>query len=363
MSWRFAHPWLLLLLLLPLALAVWRARRGGVAFGPYVLLLASVPRARGPTIWRAMMVLGLAALVVAAARPQWGQVHQRQEAQGRDLVLVIDLSLSMVTDDMILDGERVDRLRAVVDAAERFIAGRPNDRIGLVFFAEHAQTSSPVTFDHDTLRAFLTRTEERQRARWRRGMPSLLRGHGGSVGVLGDGTNLGLGLGTALRRLSDLNSRGGRAIILITDGRDTQQLRNWVDPLQGARHAAELGVRLYGIGVGDPDGRMTDWHARFLGGSERLLSVERFSRANRTELMPDMRRLRAIVEPADGVALHATDTDELQAIFDRIDRLEPSPHEVALIHDYRDRYRWPLAVGLALLACAFLAEPRLRGPL
>ena len=154
-----------------------------------------------------------------------------------------------------------------------------------------------------------------------------------------------------------------RPIVSSTVGRDTQQLPNWVDPVQGAHHAAELGVRLYAIGVGDPDGTMTDWVARYLYGRSEIIDVREYERRHRTPLMPDMQRLEEIVRAADGLALHATDRDQLADILERIDELEPSPHQVELVHDFHDRFLWPLAIGLALLACAALAEPRLRGPL
>jgi len=149
-----------------------------------------------------------------------------------------------------------------------------------------------------------------------------------------------------------------RAVVLITDGRDTppSQMPSWVDPVAGAHHAAELDVNLYAIGVGDQDGKMTDWQLWYGFHQRRFVDVL-------SHLLPDMQRLEEITDAAGGMAMRAGDREQLESILDRIDRLEPSPHEVELVHDYHDRFALPLLLGLVALFTAALCEPRLRGPL
>ncbi len=350
MSPRLADPWLLLLLLIPLAVILWRERRGGAAFGGFGIASATLRRSHGPLLFRLLMVAGLSALVIAAARPQYGRVIVERQQSGRDLMLVIDLSGSMRVDDIATpDGERIDRLRAVFDAATRFVGYRTDDRIGLVFFGSDGIGSCPLTYDHATVKDFLERTETQQRALWNR---SGDRGEG----LVGDGTNLGLGMGLAVKALRDPKAKG-RAVILITDGADTRELPNWIDPLQAARHAANLrndagdGVRIYGIGVGNPRGQMTQ-HDPF----GRV-----FTRPLPPSLLPDMARLEAITALADGQAFAANDRAGLDAVLKKIDLLEPTPHEVKEHEDFHDQFRWPLVAGIALIALALTFQSRLRG--
>jgi Ca-activated chloride channel homolog len=342
MMFRFADPWLLLGLVVPLALLWWSPARGGRTFAPFALAMTALRPSRGPLLYRLLLAAGLAALVVAAARPQYGQTITEREQAGRDIMLVIDLSGSMQIDDLAdAKGERTDRLSGVFTAARNFIDGRPDDRIGLAFFGDKALTSCPLTYDHETVRQFLDRTQQQQRALWARGQED---------GLLGGNTNLGLGLGVALKALRDPKSLG-RAVILITDGVDTRQLSNWVDPLLAARQAARLDVNVYGIGVGNPSGyRTVD------GGFGRKMLVPLAG-----DLLPDLSRLQAITSLANGQAFSATDIPALKEVFRKIDRLQPTPRTVRQRDDFTDRAPWPLALGAALLALALVLEPRLRG--
>ncbi len=342
MTFRFADPWLLAGLILPLLMLLWRPARGGRAFAPTALAMTALRPSRGPFLYRLLLSLGLAALVLAAARPQYGQVVTDRSQAGRDLTLVIDLSGSMQVDDLqAANGTRSDRLAGVMNAARIFIEGRPDDRVSLVFFGDTALTSCPLTYDHDTAIQFLERTERQQRALWTRGDQG---------GLLGGNTNLGLGLGTALKSLRD-HATLGRAVILITDGVDTRTLRNWVDPLVAARQADRLAVKVYGIGVGNPEGTYT-----LDGGFGRKVL-----RPVPQELLPDLTRLQAIAGLAGGSAFGATDLTALADVFARIDRLEPTPHTVRQRDDFADRFLWPLVLGLSLIAVALACEPRLRG--
>lgn len=339
MIWRLADPWLLLLLALaPLALW-WRPARGGAAFGAFGIAAAALRPSRGPLAFRILLAAGLACLAVAAARPQYGQTITERTQSGRDLMLVIDLSGSMQVDDMADRGRRQDRLGAVVAAAKDFIARREDDRIGLAFFAQNALTSCPLTYDHRTLVEFLDRTEEQQRRLWAR-----------DSALLGDGTNLGLGLGVALKALSDPKAKG-RAVILVTDGADSRDMKGWIDPLQAARHAASLGAKVHGIGVGNAEGTMT---VKDMFGRTGTRPIP-------ANLLPDHARLRAICERAGGVSFAASDAAGLAEVFRRLDALEPTTRTTRTHDDFADRWLWPLAAGLALIALALALEPRLRG--
>ena len=343
LSFRFADPWLLALALLALVVLLWRPRRGGATFSGFALAQETLRPSRGPALHRLLMAAGIALLVVALARPQAGRAVVEREQAGRDLQLVIDLSGSMQVDDLVDEkNQRMDRLAAVMQAATRFVASRPNDRIGLVFFGDRALTSCPLTYDHETVTQFIDRTERQQRALWNAGHEK---------GLLGNATNLGLGLGTALRGLKDPKSKG-RAIILITDGADSRELPSWVDPMEAARHAHATSVTVYGIGVGNPNGTR----------SERDPFTGRM-RTGRLPgyLQPDMARLEAIVAQADGKAFRANDRVGLDQVFQRIDELEPTPRTVRMREDYADRNEWLLALGTLLIALTLVLEPRMRG--
>jgi Ca-activated chloride channel family protein len=347
MNYRFEDPWWLLLALAAVVVAIARPARGAAAFAPYGLA-AQLPRSRGPLVFRMLVASGLVLGVVALARPQWGQSNSERIQAGRDIMIVIDTSRSMEVDDLRdASGNRSDRLAAVFGAAKEFINHRQDDRIGLVFFASTAVTSCPLTYDHDTVLDFLDQTEKQQRWRWHQ---SSGNGENGESGFLGDATNIGLGLGYALRSLTDIKAKG-RALILITDGADTKELYNWVDPLIAARKAVDLKVVMYGIGVGDPHGTITR-HDMF--GRE-------IADPTPPNLLPDMDRLHSIVTISGGSSFQANDKPALQAILDHIDSLEPTEHAVKMHIDYSDHYTWPLILGSLGILCALAFEPRLRG--
>ncbi len=359
-AYRFADPWFLCALIIPLWVLFRAQKTGGAAFGAYSIARIALRPSRGPLFFRWGMAIALTLLTVALARPQFGKSTQEYTMEGRDLMMLIDLSGSMQVDDMENEqGERIDRLRAVMHAAEIFIKGRPNDRLGLAFFAEHALTSCPLTYDHATLFDFLTRTEEQMRLLWKK-----------DSGLLGQGTNIGLGLGTSLRRLGALDDdkkkeesatnatapdeekeEAGRAIILITDGRDSRNLRNWVDPLEAARHARSRDIHIHAIGVGNPKGTRTTTD---ILGRTRLAPIG-------ADFLPDMSRLHTICNLTDGMAMQAGNREELESVFEKVNELEPSPQSVRVREDYSDRYFWPLLCGSILLILLLIGEPRFRG--
>ena len=346
MDFRFAQPWFLLGLLLPLLVVFLNPRRGGAAFGAYSLAVLAVPRSRGPMLLRWLGAAALTCGVIAVARPQFGRTIIEREKAGRDLMLVIDLSFSMIVDDVApLEGKGQDRLATVFDAARRFVKGRNGDRIGLVFFGTRAMTSCPPTFDHATVDEFLTNTEQMQRRCWADETRQQ-----GTMGMLGDGTNLGLGIGSALRWLSN-RSADGRAIILITDGKDSLNIPGWKDPVQAASLALVKDIRVHCIGVGNPGGTRSE---RFGYGSLRRVPVE-------VNLLPDPRRLEEIAKAGGGQAFTANDGEALKHVFSEMDRLEPHVHHVKSREDYADRFMPWLIACLLCASVALVLEPRLRG--
>ena len=188
-------------------------------------------------------------------------------------------------------------------AAKAFIDGRTGDRIGLVFFGSSALLGCPLTFDHPTVIRFLDDVRDRQKRSWAEGFK---RNREEESALLGPATNLGLGIGEALASLRDEQS-DGRAMIIITDGRDTEPagLRgNWVDPLEAAGHARDMDVNVYAIGLGDRNGTWTDPRALFLRGWGDQIPVT-------GNFLPDMNRLKEIVDEGDGLVMRADDLSQL----------------------------------------------------
>ena len=342
---HFAEPWFLLLLIVPIIFVLWPPKTGGAAFGAFDLLRCVARSSKAPLLYRLLMAAGCSCLILAMARPQFGTEIIEFNSEGRDLMLVIDLSLSMRLDDMTNESnERITRLEAVFHAADEFIEGRPNDRMGLVFFSEQALVSCPLTRDHGTLHDILTRTRENQEDLWER------RGN-----LLGRGTDIGLGLGYAIKTLDqrsqdDEKNILGSAIVLITDGRDSKGHK---EPMIAAKHARNSDIRIHSIGVGDPDGTFTD---------SDPFGRTQISRISSREL-PDMNLLRKIAKETKAVAMRAGDKDELASVFKKIDELEPSPREEKRRDNFTDRFFIPLLVGLLCCSIALVLEPRLRGAL
>jgi Ca-activated chloride channel homolog len=233
-------PWLLLLaLLVPIALLVrWRRGAPAVVFGPGTFVERPLPgswRTRLLPVPRVLQTLGILLAVLALARP----VHRVPlpiTTEGIDIFLCLDVSSSMAMNDM---DQRRTRLEVAKDTAAQFIAGRPNDRIGLIAFARYPDVVCPLTLDHAALTKLL----------------------GGLAMVEPDGPEDATGIGTAVARAAQVlgGSTGkSKVVILITDGEEnvaTRETPDEIGPQQAARIAAELGVRVYAIaaGIGTPD--------------------------------------------------------------------------------------------------------------
>src|SRR2546428_3503492 len=227
----FPPPYILLLLL-PLPALAWL--KGKVGFQPAFLYssvqlvrgITGITRSRAGAILARMRWLALALFIVALARPQLGEGETKVTASGIDIVVAIDLSGSMSSEDFELKGQPANRLTIAKDVLEQFVAKRPNDRIGLVAFARDAYIAAPLTLDHDFLLQNLERLEIATPDK--------------------DGTAIGSALTAALNRLREIRSKS-KIVILMTDG---QNNAGKVPPLTAAEAAQTLAVKVYTIGVG-----------------------------------------------------------------------------------------------------------------
>jgi Ca-activated chloride channel family protein len=312
---RFADPWfLLLLLLVPVAWLVrwrWTDRRAGTLRYSVVdaIVATGVGRSRWahrvPTVLRA---LALVALIFAFARPQTGMTSETVLTEGIDIVIALDISTSMLAEDLT-----PNRLEAAKAVASEFVGGRRNDRIGVVAFAGQAFTQVPLTLDYDVVSTLLGELQ---------------------AGMIEDGTAVGMGLATAVKRLQASNAES-KVVILLTDGRSNS---GEIGPVTAGQMAQALGIRVYTIGAGALGTARIPVDDPFQG---RVYMT--------TRVDVDEATLREVAELTGGRYFRATDTQSLQAIWDEIDQLETTEIEVENYTQYEERFPLALALGFLLL--------------
>ncbi len=320
MQLRFVDPWFLLLLL-PVALLGWwhfrkrRAWTGAIRFS-HIGSLKAIPQGRAPLARQALFVarlLGLALLVIAFSRPQSGVKGEEVITEGVDIVLTLDVSSTMLAED--IRPNRVDAAKAV---ARAFIQGRKHDRIGLVVFAGEAYTQCPLTTDYGILIEFLDRV---------------------SVGMIEDGTAVGMGLATSVNRLRSSEAKS-KVIVLLTDG---QNNRGQIDPLTAAQMAQAFDIRTYTIGAGTRGVAMFPVDDPFFGRRYQPMQVN-----------VDEESLRGIADLTGGRYFRATDRNSLESIYREIDKLEKTEIKVKEYTRYSEWFGFFAAAGLLLLLAEIL---------
>ncbi len=256
-------------------------------------------------------------IVCAMARPQTRNSWDTHTAEGIDIMLAMDVSASMLTEDL-----KPNRIEAAKKVAHEFISGRPDDNIGLTIFAGEAFTQCPMTTDHASLLRLLqdTRTDIVTR------------------GLINDGTAVGMGIANAVSRLKDSKAKS-KVVILLTDGSNNS---GDISPMTAAEIAKSLGIRIYTIGVG------TNGVAPFpqmVAGGVQYVNV-------RGEI--DTQTLKEIAQTTDGNFYRATSIDELKKIYADIDKLEKTKMNVKHYAKLYEAYQPFVLAALAVLLLEIL---------
>jgi Ca-activated chloride channel family protein len=322
----FAHPYLLLLLLLLPALAWLKGKRGNppaFIYSSVQLLRAiqNVTRTRAGSFMAALRWLTLVLFIIALSQPRLSRSQQKVSASGIDIVVAMDLSGSMNAEDFEINGKRVNRLVMAQDVLKRFIEKRPNDRIGLVAFATEAYIAAPLTLDHEFLLKNLDRLE---------------------IGTIDESqTAIGSAISTAINRLRELKSKS-KIIILMTDG---QNNAGKVAPLTVAEAAKALKVKVYAIGVGTRGTAPVPvfFNGRKVGYRQQPVDI-------------DEDTLTKIAGMTAGKYYRADNSERFQAIYSEIDRLERSEAEIKKFTQHRELFAWLIAPGLGLVLLEILLK-------
>jgi len=318
-----AWPWMLVLLPLP-----WLARTVLKAVPQIPMQALRVP-------WYAMVsgseagylkrsALAAAAaltwllLLLAAARPQWVGEIESLPVTGRDLLLAVDISGSMDTQDMVLNNQAVNRLTVVKQVAGEFIQRRRGDRVGLVLFGSRAYLQTPLTFDTRTTAILLDEAE---------------------IGLAGRETAIGDAIGLSVKRLRE-DAASKRVLILLTDGANTS---GEVQPMQATEFAAREGLTIYTVGVGADEMMVQD----FFG--TRLVNPS-------ADLDEDT--LKAIAERTGGKYFRARDAKALEQIYAELDKLEPVQSDEESVRPVDELFYWPLSAAFVIVLFAGLATMR-----
>lgn len=266
-----------------------------------------------------LRVVAFVMLVIVLARPQTQNLWKNKTVEGIDIMLAIDVSTSMLAEDL-----KPNRLEAAKQVAAEFISGRPDDNIGLTIFAGEAFTQCPMTTDHSSLLNLLQNVRTDIAAR----------------GLIQDGTAIGMGLASAVSRLKDSKAKS-KVVILLTDGSNNM---GDLSPMTSAEIAKSLGIRVYTIGVGT--NKVAPYPMPVAGGVQYVnVPVE-----------IDTRTLSDIAATTNADFYRATNTGELHEIYKEIDKLEKSKLSVTQFSKRYDAYQ-PFAAAAAL---ALLLELLLR---
>ncbi len=313
---------ILLLLLIPYVLWYFLYRRRSE---PTMRVSDTSAYLYAPQSWRTRLIhlpmllrcAVYALIVIILARPQTHNSWDNKTMEGIDIVLAMDISTSMLAEDL-----RPNRMEAAKNVAAKFIAGRPNDNIGLVIFAGESFTQCPMTTDHASLQNLLHSVRTDLSAK----------------GLIADGTAIGMGLANAVSRLKDSKAKS-KVAILLTDGANNC---GEISPVTAAQMAKTLGIRVYTIGLGT--NKVAPYPIPVAGGVQYVNIPAEI----------DEKTLQDIANTADGHYYRATNNKELSRIYSDIDKLEKTKLTVQRFSKRYDAYIPFAAAALALLLAEIL---------
>lgn len=315
---RFASPWFLLLLVPCLVLCFLRRGRGAEAtlkFSTLSVLVSLGKKLRqGPGSFSIpLTILALTFAILAIARPVWREEFQNRTASGIDIMIAFDVSLSMEIDDFYSpDGVPIQRLDAAKEVVTNFINNRPDDRIGLVVFSGQPYHISPITLDHDWLLGGLQRVKLNHR-----------NGYGDGT-VREQGTAIGSAISAASSRLHARDAKS-KIVVLITDGANNS---GKISPIDAAKYAADLGIKIYAVALGTKEGRVSN-------------NIQRFPRQEF-----DLPTLQEVSRLTGGEHYWAQTNAELKSTFRTIDNLEKTERKTYTVTEDHELFLYFLFPSL-----------------
>lgn len=318
---------LVLLLIVPLIIRRFREHRqlkkGSIRFSDVPGLKHTIPSglAKYYGILYVLRIIAIILLILALARPQSSKGHESITTEGIDIILTLDVSGSMAAEDF-----DPNRLEAAKKVAADFIQGRKNDRIGLVVFAGHSATQTPLTLDYEVVLSILKTVH---------------------IGMLQeDGTAIGMALANSVNRLRNSQAKS-KIIILLTDGMNN---KGEIDPLTAANLAKALQVQIYTIGAGTKGVAMIPIDDPVFG--------KRYAQA-KVDL--DEETLQEVASLTGGHYFRATDEKSLANIYEKIEQLEKSKIDVKQYKEYVELFPYLVYIALGLLCVeVVLANTRFR---
>lgn len=307
-------PWFLLLFLLFIPLIIMdlrKKRRSGIAVPTTKNMQESTGILFVMFLLKISKYIILSALIIAFARPRTFTISEdRDETKGIDIMLSVDVSLSMLARDL-----EPDRLTALQNIAKRFVDKRANDRLGLVAYSGEAFTKVPVTSDHQVIIDEIANLNPLE---------------------LHPGTAIGEGLSVAVNHLKNSKAKS-KIIILMTDGVNT--IQNAMDPQIGAVLAKENNIKVYSIGIGTNGYALMPTQTDIFGD---LIFTE-------TEVKIDEKTLKEIAETTGGKYFRATSNRSLEEVYDEINNLEKTNIKSSKLYNYQEYFRFFLWIALGVL--------------
>lgn len=260
--------------------------------------------------------------VIALARPQVTGQWDEKSVEGIDIMLCMDISTSMLAEDL-----QPNRIEAAKEVAVEFINGRPNDNIGLTIFAGESYTQCPMTTDHAVLLNMLHHMECDMAA----------------TGLIEDGTAIGMGIANSVNRLKNSKAKS-KVVIMLTDGSNN---RGEISPFTAADIAKKFNIRVYTIGVG------TNGTARY------PMSVGGFTQYVNMPVEIDTKTLQHIANTTDGQFFRATDNESLRNVYNEIDKLEKTKMRVNQYSTHSEEFFPFVLAALVALALELLLRTTL----